>query len=62
MEATMKVRTSVSTFPLCLVAGEMCFASSDAQMGTWKLNEAKSKLPAAMPKNNTVVYELRVTV
>jgi hypothetical protein len=34
----------------------MCFAS-DLQMGTWKLNEAKSKLDPATPKNNTVVYE-----
>jgi hypothetical protein len=26
-------------------------------MGTWKLNEAKSKLPAGAPKNTMVVYE-----
>jgi hypothetical protein len=26
-------------------------------MGTWKLNEAKSKLVAGATKNNTVVYE-----
>src|SRR5262245_38395878 len=26
-------------------------------MGTWKLNEAKSKLSPTAPKNNTVVYE-----
>ena len=25
-------------------------------MGTWKLNEAKSKIPAGAPKNNVVVY------
>jgi FlaG/FlaF family flagellin (archaellin) len=25
-------------------------------MGTWKLNESKSKIPAGVPKNNTVVY------
>jgi hypothetical protein len=36
-------------------------------MGTWKLNEAKSKLPATAVKNNTVVYEaagdsIKVTV
>ena len=34
----------------------MCFAD-DAQMGTWKLNEAKSKFAAGVPKNHTVVYE-----
>jgi len=26
-------------------------------MGTWKLNEAKSKLAPGVPKNHTVVYE-----
>jgi len=26
-------------------------------MGTWKLNEAKSKIGAGSPKNSTVVYE-----
>ncbi len=26
-------------------------------MGTWKLNEAKSKIAAGTPKNSTVVYE-----
>ena len=34
----------------------MCFAKN-VQMGTWKLNEGKSKLAAGMPKNHTVVYE-----
>ena len=33
----------------------MCFANP--QMGTWKLNEAKSKIAPGMAKNNTVVYE-----
>ena len=28
------------------------------QMGTWKLNEAKSKIPAGVMKNTTVVYEV----
>jgi len=27
-------------------------------MGTWKLNETKSKLDPRAPKNNTVVYEV----
>ena len=52
----MKLRTSILTLALCFVAGAMCFAASDAQMGTWKLNEAKSKL-ATKAMNNTVVYE-----
>jgi len=42
------------------------FADSP-QMGTWKLNEAKSKFGAGAPKNTTVVYEaagdsIKVTV
>jgi hypothetical protein len=52
----MKAKTSVLTLALCFVAGAACFAS-DAQMGTWKLNEAKSKVAAGMPKNSTVIYE-----
>ena len=47
----------ISTFVVCLMATSMCFASSDAEMGTWKLNPAKSKLGAGVPKNDTVTYE-----
>src|ERR1043165_7119945 len=40
---------------------------ANAHMGTWKLNEAKSKMPAGMGKNNTVTYaekgdKIKVTV
>ena len=52
----MKARTIVMTVAVCLVAGAMCIAD-DVQMGTWKLNEAKSMFAAGAPKNNTVVYE-----
>ena len=52
----MKTRTIVLTLALCFVAGVVCFAS-DAQMGTWKLNEAKSKFSPGAIKNHTVVYE-----
>src|SRR5437899_125802 len=38
------------------VAAAVCFAD-DAFTGTWKLNEAKSKIAPNAPKNNTVVYE-----
>ena len=44
------------TVALCFLAAAVCFAS-DVQMGTWKLNEAKSKIAAGELKNNTVVYE-----
>jgi hypothetical protein len=37
-------------------SGRVCFAS-EIQMGTWKLNEAKSTIAAGAPKNSTVVYE-----
>lgn len=30
--------------------------AADANVGTWKLNEAKSKMAPGAPKNNTVVY------
>lgn len=52
----MKARTRVLTLALCLVGAAVCFAA-DGFMGTWKLNEAKSKLSAGVPKNTTVVYE-----
>jgi hypothetical protein len=37
-------------------AATVCFAAEDVNMGTWKLNEAKSKIGPGMPKNTTVVY------
>jgi hypothetical protein len=52
----MKIRTSLLMLGFCLMA-VMCFAANEAMMGTWKLNEAKSKLTAGAPKNNTVTYE-----
>jgi hypothetical protein len=52
----MKVRTSLLMLGLCLTA-VMCFAANESMIGTWKLNEAKSKLAAGAPKNNTVTYE-----
>ena len=52
----MKARTVSLTLVLCLLAGAVCFAS-DTQVGTWKLNEAKSKIAAGTTKNTTVVYE-----
>ena len=52
----MNARAIVLTLVLCLVGVAVCFAA-DANMGTWRLNEAKSKLGAGATKNNTVVYE-----
>jgi len=53
----MKAKTT-ATLVLFFGLVAVCFAQS-SQMGTWKLNEAKSKLAANAPvKNNTVVYEM----
>jgi hypothetical protein len=52
----MKARTIAWTFVMCLVGLTFAFADNP-QLGTWKLNETKSKLPPGMPKNSTVVYE-----
>src|ERR1700757_5226216 len=53
----MKTKTIGLTVALCFVAGAACFAADDPQMGTWKLNEAKSKLTPGAGKNTTVAYE-----
>jgi hypothetical protein len=39
------------------LAATAAFAA-DANIGTWKLNEAKSKISAGAPKNTMVVYEM----
>ena len=53
----MRTRTMLLTLVTCLVGLTLSFAGENPNMGTWKLNEAKSKIPAGMPKNMTVVYE-----
>ncbi|MCM3905791.1 MAG: hypothetical protein ND866_29210 [Pyrinomonadaceae bacterium] len=52
----MKARPMVLSLVVCFFAAAVCFASA-VQLGTWKLNEAKSKIAAGAPKNHTVVYE-----
>jgi len=52
----MKVRSILSTLTLCLVGVTLCYGQ-DVFMGTWKLNEANSIIPAGAQKNNTVIYE-----
>ena len=52
---SVKTRSIVMTFVLCLLALTAGFAQNP-NMGTWKLNEAKSKIPAGVGKNTTVVY------
>lgn len=52
--ADMKTRSIGLTVGLFFLAGAVCFASP--QMGTWKLNQAKSKFAPGAGKNHTVVY------
>jgi hypothetical protein len=54
----IKTRIAVIAVALTFAAVAGSFAASP-QMGTWKLNEAKSKMPAGMGKNTTVVYAER---
>ena len=63
----MKIRTTLITLLISAVAASLCFAADDAFMGTWKLNEAKSKIPPGATRNTEVVYaqsgdELTITV
>ena len=51
----MKAKTWVLLLVACLAAAT-AFAA-DLQIGSWKLNEAKSKLNPESPKNATVIYE-----
>jgi hypothetical protein len=51
----MKIRSIALTFVLCLIALGVSFAQNP-NIGTWKLNEAKSNIPAGVGKNTTVVY------
>jgi hypothetical protein len=56
LDGDMKTKTIGLILALCFFAGAACFAD-DPQMGTWKLNEAKSKLTPGAGKNTTVAYE-----
>ena len=62
----MKTRIAAVAMALSFTATAACFAANP-HMGTWKLNETKSKIPAGMGKNTTVTYaeakdEVKVTV
>ncbi len=52
----MKTRMIWLTLATLFAAVLMCFAAEDVNMGTWKLNDAKSKISPGTPKNTTVVY------
>jgi hypothetical protein len=54
---SMKTRLCFLTFAALFAAIAVCVAAEDVNMGTWKLDDAKSKIAAGAPKNATVVYE-----
>jgi uncharacterized protein YpmB len=63
----MKTITTLLAFIVAFAAASLCLAGDNVFMGTWKLNESKSKIPAGADKNTTVVYaengdEVTVTV
>ena len=54
----MKARVRFLSFAVLFAAAvAVCVAADDVTMGTWKLDEAKSKIGAGASKNTTVVYE-----
>ncbi|PYU06341.1 MAG: hypothetical protein DMG34_06315 [Acidobacteria bacterium] len=53
----MNARAGLLSFAVLFAAAAVCVAADDVNMGTWKLDEAKSKIGAGAPKNTTVVYE-----
>jgi hypothetical protein len=62
----MKTRITAVVTALSVAATVACFGANP-QMGTWKLNEGKSKLQPGMGKNTTVTYseqgdKIKVTV
>jgi hypothetical protein len=52
----MKTKAILLTLAVCAVAAAVLSADSP-QMGTWKLNEAKSKFAPGATKNSIVTYE-----
>src|SRR5438270_6495156 len=52
----MKLKVIVLTLAV-LFAGVVVCSADNPHMGTWKLNEAKSKFSPGATKNQTVVYE-----
>ena len=53
----MKARTLMLALALCFTGTTAALLAQDPNLGTWKLNESKSHIPAGMPMNSTVVYE-----
>jgi hypothetical protein len=62
------IKTRIAVIAVALsFAVTLTSLAANAHIGTWKLNETKSKLPAGMGKNNTVTYaeqkdKIKITV
>lgn len=52
----MKTRTIAVALVLCFAGAVLCLAE-DANLGSWKLNEAKSKFSEGAPKTTMSMYE-----
>jgi hypothetical protein len=58
---------AIPSFLVAFFAGLAVCLAADPNIGTWKLNESKSKIAPGTPKNTTVVYvadggKIKVTV
>src|SRR5205085_11325231 len=53
----MKRKTIGLSLLLSITAGAMCFADPNPTLGTWKLNESKSKFGDGAGKTTLVVWE-----
>jgi hypothetical protein len=52
----MRTKTILASLGVFFAGFALCLAADNPQMGTWKLNEAKSKFAPGGGKNHTVVY------
>ncbi len=56
-EQEMRTRTILASLAVFFAGFALCLAADSPHMGTWKLNEAKSKFSPGATKNHTVIYE-----
>ena len=54
----MKRNAVLFSIVALFAAATVCIAAENLTIGTWKLNEAKSKIAAGAPKNTTVTYAM----
>ncbi len=49
-------KITICVIATMFAAASLCLAAEDVTLGTWKMNEAKSKIAPGAPKNIDVVY------